>query len=66
MLGEIDLRILVIDASQRPSVKEELVQSSSVHPVRIGSYSRLFSQNNFPRDCWVNRQHTPVHESSIS
>ena len=61
-----NLRVLVIYTAQSARVKQELVKSSAVHPVRICRNRGLFSQDDFSRDRRIDSKQAPVHESTIS
>ena len=59
------LRVLVIDAPQGTGVKEQLVECTSVHAVRVGGDRGLLSEYDLPGDGRVDRKHSPVHEAPI-
>lgn len=61
-----NLRVLVIYTAQSARVKQELVKSSAVHPVRICRNRGLFGQDDFSRDRRIDGKQAPVHESTIS
>ena len=65
-MASTHLRILVVNTSKGPCVEKQLIQSSSIHPVRVGGYWGFLGENNLSRYTWVDSQHAPVHEPSIT
>jgi hypothetical protein len=59
------LWVLMVDAPKGSGVEEKLVESTAIHPVRIGRDSWFLHEDNFTRNSGVYCQQPPIHEPSI-
>lgn len=47
-------------------MQKQLIQGTSVHPVRVVRDRGFLSENDLARDGGVDGEHAPVHEASVA